>query len=42
MAELIDKIEQTYSQLMKLTELNKAKEEMLRNLEKKLDKILLN
>lgn len=27
---------------MKLTELNKAKEEMLRNLEKKLDKILLN
>ena len=34
--EISNKIEQSYAQLLKLTELNKAKEDMVRNLEKKL------
>ena len=33
------KIEQTHQQLTKMTELNKAKEDMIRNLEKKLEKV---
>jgi len=37
---LLDKIEKAYFQLAKLNELNKVKEEMLLNLEKKLEKAL--
>ena len=40
--EISNKIEQSYAQLLKLTELNKAKEDMIRNLEKKLEKIMFS
>jgi hypothetical protein len=39
-AELMEKIEQAYSQLSKLHELNKVKEDVVRNLEKKLEKYI--
>lgn len=39
--DLVEKIEEANLQLSKLMELNKAKEDMIRNLERKLDKILL-
>ena len=40
--EISNKIEQSYAQLLKLTELNKAKEDMIRNLENKLEKIMFS
>lgn len=36
----MEKIEQAYSQLAKLQELNKVKEDVVRNLEKKLEKYI--
>lgn len=39
-AELMERIEQAYSQLAKLTQLNKVKEDVVRNLEKKLEKYI--
>jgi hypothetical protein len=40
LVELTEKIEQAYSQLAKLHELNKVKEDVIRNLEKKLEKYI--
>ena len=41
MTDLLTKIEQSYGQLLKLDDINKAKEDMIRNLEKKLERILM-
>ena len=40
MNDLSNKIEQSYAQLLKLNQINKAKEDMIRNLEKKLEKVM--